>query len=116
RFLGVVEQGVLRPRVVEIDLAEERTLGVVEVTPFSLDGTTGFAPFLLFPLGDDMKLCAHIEQAFEQERKRMRRGFLEREHLDEIFADAEVAAMALEMGLGEAVVEKRVVLQPGMLE
>src|SRR5882724_4459421 len=46
----------------------------------------------------------------------MSRRFLESEHLDEIFADAEVAAMALEMGLGEVVVEKRVVLQPGAVE
>src|SRR5690349_2594558 len=83
---------------------------------FRLDGAPGSAWFLFVPFGDDMEVRVHIEQTLKQERECVSGGFLEREHLDEVVADTEVPAVAFEMGLGQIVVEERVVLTCGEVE
>src|SRR5258707_14782644 len=43
----IVQKDIVRRRVVEIDLAEKRTLGVMEMPTLHLDGTAGSARIFL---------------------------------------------------------------------
>src|ERR1700739_3702171 len=88
RLLGVVEQRVLRRCIVQVDLAEERALGVVEVPALRLNGSARLAGFFFFPFGDDVVVRVHVEEPFEQERKGVCGRFLERENFDEVIVEA----------------------------
>ncbi len=111
RLLGVVEQRVLRRGVVQIDLAEEGTFRVVEVPALRLNRTAGLARLFFLPFGDDVVVGADVEEAFEQQGERMSGRLLQREDLDVVFVQTEIAAMAFKMGFAEVVIEERVVLQ-----
>ena len=111
RFLGIVEQHILRCCIVQIDLAHERPLGVVKVAAFGLDGAAGLAGFFFLPFGHDVIVGANVEKPFEQQRKGVRRGLLERENLDEVVVHAQIGAMTFKVRFAQIVVKEGVVLE-----
>ena len=115
RFLGIVEEHVLCWRIVQIDLAGERPLGVVKVAALGLNDPAHLAGIFLFPLGHDVIVRFHFEQPFKDEWKALRGRFFERQDFDVVVVDAEMAAVAFERGFREVVVEKGVVLELGEL-
>jgi hypothetical protein len=53
-FLGIVQEQVLRLRVVQIDLAHEGALGVVKMAALRLDRAARFAGIFLLPFRNDV--------------------------------------------------------------
>ena len=115
-FLGIVEEHVLCGSVVETDLAEERTLGVVKVAALGLDDPAHLAGIFFFPFRDDVIVGFDFEQAFEDERKALGGRFLEGQNLDVVIVHAQMPAMTFERRFGEVVIEKGVVLEFGEFE
>ena len=94
-MVGIVEEHVLRRSVVEADLTGERALGVVEMAALGLNDPAHLAGIFLFPLGHHVIVRFHFEQPFKDEWKALRGRFFERQDLDVVIVDAEVAAVAL---------------------
>jgi len=63
----------------------------VEVPAFRLDTTARLARLFFLPFGDDVVVGADVEEAFQQERERVRGRLLQREHFDVVFLHAEIA-------------------------
>ena len=99
-FLGIVEEHVLRGGVVQIDLADERTLGVVKVAALGLDGPARLAGIFFLPLGDDVVVGLHFEQPLENERKALGGRLFERQDLDVVVVHAQMPAVAFEWDSG----------------
>ena len=115
-FLRVVGENVLLRGVVQIDLAEERALGVVEMPALGLDRAPRLARILLFPFVNDVIIRFDFEQTLEDQREALGGRLLERQNLDVVVVQAQIPAMAFEMRLAEVVVEKRVVFEFGVFE
>src|SRR5580700_5162698 len=118
RFLGIIEQRVVRGGIVQMDLTEKGSFGVVKMPALGLYAPSRSPGLLFFPFGDDVIVRAHIEKPLEQQRIGMRGGLLEREDFDVEIVHAQMAAVAFDMRLREVVIEKRVVraLCPGELQ
>ena len=115
-FLRIVEEHVLRGRVVQVDLAHERALGVVKVAALGLDGPARLAGVFFFPLRHDVIVGFDFEQALEDERKALGGRLLERQNLDVVIVHPQMPAVAFDGGFGEVVVEEGVVFQFGEFE
>ena len=105
-FLGIVEQHILRSRVVHVELADERTLGVMKMAALVLDDPAHLAGIFLFPLGHHVIVGFHFEQPFEDERKALGGRFLERQNLDVVIVHSQISAMAFDERFGEVIVEE----------
>src|SRR5882762_2294609 len=88
----------------------------MKMPSLGLNAAAGFARFFLFPLGHNVEVCAHVEKAFEQQRKGMRGGFFQREDFDVVVVQAQMPSVTFEMRFREVVVEEGVVLQLGGIE
>ena len=75
-FFRIVEQHILRRRVVQVDLAEERALGVVKVAALGLDDPAGLAGIFFLPFGHDVIVGLDFEQALEDQRESSARKVL----------------------------------------
>ena len=115
-FFRVVGQNVLLRGVVQIDLAEERVLGVVEVAALGLDRPSRLARIFLFPFGDDVIVRFHFEQALEDERETLGGRLLERQNPDVVIVQAQMPSVTFEMRLAEVIVEERVVFEFGVFQ
>src|SRR6266478_1758090 len=106
----------MRRRVVEIDLADKRVLRIVKVPALGLNHPPGFARIFFLPFGHNVIVGLDFEQAFEDQRKGLRRWFFERQNPHEMVVNAEVPSVAFEMGFAEVVIEKGVVFEPGRFD
>ena len=109
RLLRIVKERVLGGSVVQVDLAEERTLGVMEVAALGLDVPPGLAGIFFLPFGDNVVVGLDFEQAFEDERETLGGRLFERQDFDVVVVHAQMAAVAFEVRFAKVVVEKRVV-------
>ena len=66
---------------------------------------------LPFEAGDE--LAGNLVQVLHQKRERLARRLLRREHLDDAVADQQVVSVAVDRGVGDEVVQVRVVREPG---
>ena len=71
----------------------------MEVAALRLNDPAGFARVFFFPFRDDVIVGLNFKQALEDERKALRRRFLEREYLDVVIVEAEMSPVAFEMRL-----------------
>src|SRR5208283_1404327 len=115
-LLGIVEQHVLCGSIVEADLASERALGVVKMAALGLNDPAHLAGIFFFPFRDDVKVCFHFKQAFEDERKALGGRLFERQNLDVVIVHPQMPAMAFEMRFGKVVIEEGVVFEFGEFE
>ena len=115
-LFGIIKQYILRSPVVHVDLADERTLGVVKMAAFGLDDPSHLAGIFLFPFRDDVIVRFHFEEAFEDEWEALGGGFLEGQDLDVVVVHAQIPAVAFERRFGQIVVEEGVVFQLGEFE
>ena len=115
-FLGIVEQHVLRGRVVHADLARERALGVVKMAALGLNDPAHLAGIFLFPLGHHVIVGFHFKQAFEDEREALGGRLLERQNLDVVIVYPQMPAMAFQVRFREVVIEEGVVFELGEFE
>ena len=115
-FLGIVEQDILGGGIVETDLTREGTLGVVKVTAFGLKDPAHFAGVFLLPLGNDVVVRLHFEQAFEDEREALRGRLLQSQNFHEVVVDAEISAVTLHGGFRQVIIEKGIVFELRELE
>ena len=106
----------MRSGFIHADLACERTLGVVKMAALGLDDPAHLAGIFLLPFRYDVVVRLDFEQSFEDERKALGGGFLERQNLDVIVVHAQMPAMAFDGRFGQVVVEERVMFQFGEIE
>ena len=106
----------MRRRFVEVDLTDERVLRIVKVPALGLYHPPGFARIFFLPFGHNVVVGLDFEQAFEDQRKALRRWFFERQNPHEMVVNAEVPSVAFEMGFAEVVIEKGVVFEPGRFD
>jgi len=99
RLFRVIQKNILRSGIVQIDLADERTLGVVEMATFGLNDPPGFSCVFLLPFRDDVVVSLDFKQTFEDQREALRGRFLEREHPDVVIVEAKMSPVAFEMRL-----------------
>ena len=78
----------------------------MKMAALGLDGAAHLAGILLFPFGDDVIVRFDFEQSFEDQRKTLRRRFLEGQNLDVVVVDAQMSAMAFDRRFGQVVVEE----------
>src|SRR3984893_1390034 len=107
----IVEQHILRSRVIHVDLADEGSLGVVKMAALALDDSAHLAGIFLFPFRHDVIIGFHFKQALEDERKALSGRLFERQHFDVIIVYAKMSAMAFDRRFGEIVVEEGVVFE-----
>src|SRR5260370_24615847 len=112
-FLRVVEQNILRRRIVKVHLAEERSFRIVEVPAFGLDRAAGLAGILLLPFRHHKIVGFNFEEPLEDQREALRGGFLQRKNLDVVVVESQVSPVALEKRVAELSVEESVVPEPG---
>jgi len=67
RFLGVIEEKILGRGVIQVDLANEGTLGVVIVPALGLNRAARRAGVLLLPFRHDVVIGADGEQPFQEQ-------------------------------------------------
>src|SRR6266436_1987556 len=111
RLLRIIEEHVLRGSVIHVDLAKERSFGVMEVAAFSLDVPPGLAGVFLLPFGDDVIVGLHFKEAFEDEGKALGGRLFQRQDLNVVVVHAQMAAVAFELRFAKIVVEERIVLE-----
>src|ERR1700730_2673007 len=80
-FLRAVKQNILR-RIVEVQLAENRSLRIVEVPALSLDCAPRLAGILLLPFRDDKIVGVNFKEALEDQREALGGRLLQGENLD----------------------------------
>ena len=66
---------------------------------------------LPFEAGDE--LAGNFVQVLHQKRERLARRLLRREHLDDAVADQQMVSVTVDRGVGDEVVQVRVVREPG---
>ena len=112
RVRGVVDEHLLGPRLWR-DVVHNRHALVEEVPAAALDIPTHPVARdpLPFEAGDE--LAGNLVQVLHQKRERLARRLLRREHLDDAVADQQVVAVAVDGGVGDEVVQVRVVREPG---
>ena len=100
-------------RVSGDDVVHDRHALVEEVPAAALDIATHPVARdpLPFEAGDE--LAGNLVQVLQQKRERLARRLLHRQHLDDAVADQQVVAVAVDRGVGDEVVQVRVVREPG---
>ena len=111
RVRRVVDEHLLGPRL-RRDVVHHRHALVEEVPAAALDVPTHAVARdpLPFEAGDE--LAGNLVQVLQQERERLARRLLHREHLDDAVADQQMVAVAVDGGIGDEVVQMRVVREP----
>ena len=93
----IVGQNVMRRRIVEIHLTDERMLRIVEVPALGLNHPSGFARIFFLPFCHNVVVGLDFEQALKDQRKALRGGFFERQNPHIIVVETEVPPVAFEM-------------------
>ena len=115
RARGVVDQHLLGPRL-RRHVVHDRHALVEEVPAAALDIPPHPVAGDALPLEAGDELAGDLVQVLQQERERLARRLLHREHLDDAVADQEVVAVAVDGGIRDEVVQVRVVREPGGID
>ena len=111
RVRRVVDQHLLRPRL-RRDVVHDRHALVEEVPAAALDISTHPVARNSLPFEAGDELARNLVQVLQQERERLARRLLHREHLDDAVADQQVVSVAVDGGIRDEVVQVRVVREP----